>query len=139
MGYDSRLLIAGKTNCSAGDVSFEMYEVIAQIELCSCGNELFHQNSSLFNTPLKNSDVVFGCGVDLDGRDTEESYEADNENVDEYGEICHYTTVDRVIDALKKLLKTEEYYRRYDLALTMLKNISSVKGFKNLVVIHYGH
>lgn len=129
MGYDSRLLIAGKTNCSAGDVSFEMYEVIAQIELCSCGNELFHQNSSLFNTPLKNSDVVFGCGVDLNSE----------ENVDEYGEICHYTTVDRVIDALKKLLKTEEYYRRYDLALTMLKKISSVKGFKNLVVIHYGH
>lgn len=139
MGYESKLIIgcrnhfAGRTNKTGKTEIRDYCERIMTIDLSKVGNTDFYNPSNLFNKEID---------FDLYMEDGNNRYD-----VDCYGNKCCYAPIKKVIRFLEKLTKKEEYYRRTDLALKVLKSFkpedweweSENGSYGKLVVVHFGY
>ena len=125
MGYESKLIIAKRdvwTRC--GSVWFEK---LAEINMSVCGTGF----RDIFTTEIESD--IFGDGFEKGS--TEDTFVMTE---DCYGKVCKYTDLQTVIDYMEKE-EAKEHYRRYAVALAMLKAFQAEEWESSLVVIHYGY
>lgn len=125
MGYESRLIVAKRTVQERSGLVW--FEKIAEINMCVCGADFRY----IFTTEIESN--IYGDGYEKGS--TEDSYVMTE---DKYGKVCKYTDLQTVIDYMEKE-ETKEHYRRYAVALAMLKAFQAEEWESPLVVIHYGY
>lgn len=129
MGYESKLIV-GLRNHFNHTKHRDYCQDIMTLNLSKMGDSRF----SNFSHELFDKKIDF----DLYREDGNTVYEKDD-----CGDICHYTSLNRVIEALEDISKSQPYYRRADLALKALKAFKdkdwTVKGSAELVVVHFGY
>ena len=132
MGYESKLIIGFRNHYEHSNTR-DYCQAIMTLRLSKMGDERFsNYKHELFDKPI-DFDLYMDDGNTL--------YDKDN-----YGDVCHYTSLDNIIKYLKEVNETCEYYRRSAVALKALKafkksdwNWKSPTGYGELVVVHYGY
>lgn len=122
MAYESKIIIAELCEMENYKCSLE----IARINLSRAGEGF----TDIFTNTL---DWEI-CG---DGFEMNSTKEFDMTE-DSYGDICRYTDLQTVIDYMEKS-EAYEHYRRFGVALAMLKAFQNEKWDYPLIVIHYGY
>lgn len=127
MSYESNLFVVERTEYRENLNGVELEtpivfcNMICSFNLCSCG-----MNTKIFDKPL-------GCELYISDEGVTE---------DKYGGELKYTTLQVVIDEVKRLQEKDPYYRRFAPCLALL-NSFNLKDWNNsiseLVVVHYGH
>ena len=125
MGYESRLIVAKRTVQERSGLVW--FVKIAEINMCVCGADFRY----IFTTEIESN--IYGDGYEKGS--TEDSYVMTK---DKYGKVCKYTDLQTVIDYMEKAV-AKEHYRRYAVALAMLKAFQAEEWESPLVVIHYGY
>lgn len=138
MGYESKIIVGcrnhfvGKTK-TGKTVKTEIRdycERIMTLDLSKVGSSEFLKT---FNKEI-DFDLYMEDGNTLYDRDC-------------YGDKCCYAPIKKVIRCLEKLTKKDEYYRRTDLALKVLKSFKPEDwewkaedgSYGKLVVVHFGY
>lgn len=119
MGYESKLVVVKKWNYDSID-SFG--ETIAELNLCKMPDTFFPINETFENEIEPNKYIFMN--------DSEVSD-------DKYGEKIRYTSVEKLLKVLYKC-EAEEYYRRTEMAINLLKSFTT-NDWENVVVFHYGY
>lgn len=120
MGYESKIYVVSKYNC------FEEYgkyyaERIAELDMSKCG--------SFYSVFAKETD----CYIYADDGNTPILE-------DKYGDPLTEATVEDVANWLEKTISSGEDYRRFKMALSLLKSFQTEQwDGKNIVVLHYGY
>ena len=125
MGYESKLIVAKRT--VQGRSGLIWFEKLAEIYMSVCGTDFRY----IFTTEIESN--IYGDGYEKGS--TEDSYIMTE---DQYGKVCKYTDLQTVIDYMEKE-EAKEHYRRYAVALAMLKAFQAEEWESPLVVIHYGY
>lgn len=123
MGYESRIYVVNKTG-SASEVNGKQMiwcEKIAMFNLCK--------------VPIVSGQMrKYGA--------TDGYIYADDGNAkiteDEYGEPLKEIPIQDAIRILEYAQSTEDYYRRYNPCIQLLKSFNTA-DWQNLVVLHYGY
>lgn len=118
MGYDSRIYVVEKSQ-QKNENGKRWGQVIARYEMCK-----FSAFGGIFKTE---SD----CYIYADDGNTEIIEDC-------YGETLKEADILEVIHYLENYKNIEEYYRRVDPLLGLLKGFNT-SNWGNLTVLHYGH
>lgn len=131
MGYEIRLIIGHEVRHPGDNIILE----IARVDLCKVGYG--DEIAKLNILSAEDTELKFGFFADNEDKLIRE---------DKYGEPLRCRSLSKVIDALKKekeLAKTSKtgiLYRRYAIALSLLRSIEeSFVEHKEIVVLMYGH
>ena len=119
MGYESKLVVVKKWGHDSGD-SFG--ETIAELNLCGMPDSFF-PISETFENEIESNKYIY--------------MNDDEVSDDKYGELLHYTTVEKLLKVLYKC-EAEEHYRRTEMAINLLKSFTT-SDWDNIVVFHYGY
>lgn len=122
MGYESRFYIVDKTDIKSLDGKRYWAQVIAMFDLCKV-----HAVSS----PIWEKYNATDAYIYADDGNTEIIK-------DECGDPLIEIPIDDMIQLMEKVITSENYYRRYNPFLQLLKGFNK-SDWKNLVVLHYGH
>ena len=125
MGYESKLIVAKRTVQERSGLVW--FEKIAEINMSMCGTNFRY----IFTTEIESN--IYGDGFEKGS--TEDSYVMTE---DRYGKVCKYTDLQTVIDYMEKE-EAKEHYRRFAVAIAMLKAFRAEEWESPLVVIHYGY
>lgn len=126
MGYESRIIIAEVGEYDLRSGSKEKYCIkLGQMWLSECG---YFKN--IFTIPIDFE--LLGDGFE------ENSRKEYNMTEDCYGDTCCYTDLQTVIDYLENQ-EANDHYRRFAVALAMLKAFQAEQWDKPIIVIHYGY
>lgn len=123
MGYESKLVVVQKWNFDSGD-SFG--ETIAELNLCGMPNSFFPINETFENELEEGKKIYMNDG------------EVSEVDEDKYGERLRYTTPEKLLKVLYKC-ESEEYYRRTEMAINLLKSFVRNDAWDNIFVFHYGY
>lgn len=123
MGYESKFYIVNKTT-QKSIIDGDRYwaEVIAMFDLCKV-----YAVSDIIRNNYKATDAY----IYSDDGNTEIVE-------DNYGSPMIEVPIDDMIQIMEKVITSEDYYRRYNPFLQMLKGFNK-SDWGNLVVLHYGY
>ena len=120
MGYESKLVVVQKWSFESSD-SFG--ETIAELNLSKMPNSFFPINETFENELEEGKNIYMNDG------------EVDE---DKYGDRLRYTTPEKLLQVLYKW-ESEEYYRRTEMAINLLKSFVRNDAWDNIFVFHYGY
>jgi len=126
MGYESRLMIGKRlphVHEEEPEKDWVFFQALCRYELCVMGDTRIDGKSfySLFD-----QDVDFDMFVEDGDHET---------RIDKYGELCRYTTPDKLLEWLKKYAVVDDYWRLPPL----IALLEALKDEENLIIVHYGH
>jgi hypothetical protein len=119
MGYESKIYVVEKSRHSWRDDGMVYGSVVAMVDMCKC----YPLSDYLRRSPATN------CYIYADDGDTEITE-------DRYGQALTETSIADTIEHLEKVM-VSDYYWRYDLLLSVLKEVNEYDG--RIVVLHYGY
>jgi len=122
MGYESKFYVVNKTTQKSLDGKRYWAEVIASFDLCKV---------YAVSDPIRNKYKATDAYIYADDGNTEIIE-------DNYGDPLIEIPIDVMIQLMEKVITSENYYRRYNPFLQMLKGFNK-DDWENLVVLHYGH
>lgn len=117
MGYESKLYVVDKHHWKWSNKPWG--EVIAMFDLCKVPGLNFSKYPPT------------DCYIYADDGNTEI-------REDNYGDPLKEIPIKDMIQMLEEAIKTEDYYRRYQPCLSLLKGFN-LDDWGNLVILHYGH
>jgi len=117
MGYESKLYVVDKHHWKWSNEPWG--EVIAMFNLCKVPELNFSKYPPT------------DCYIYADDGNTEI-------REDNYGDPLKEIPIKDMIQMLEEAIKTEDYYRRYQPCLSLLKGFN-LDDWGNLVILHYGH
>ena len=122
MGYESRFYIVNKTDIKSMSKKRYWAQVIAMFDL----GKVYAVSS-----PIRDKYQATDVYIYADDENTEITK-------DRYGEPLIEIPLDDMIQLMKKVITSEDYYRKYNPFLQLLKGFHK-SDWENLVVLHYGH
>ena len=122
MGYESRFYVVDKTTIKSTDGKRYWAQVIATFDLCKV---------YAVSSPIRDKYTATDAYIYADAGDTEIIK-------DNYGDPLIEIPIDDMIQLMEKVITSEDYYRRYNPFLQLLKGFNK-SDWRDLVVLHYGH
>ena len=121
MGYESRIYVVNKTNILEEHGKFYAQE-IAKLNLCKCGDfcDVFQKETDSYIYADDGNTPIFA---------------------DKYDEPLKEASLDDVIAWLQEKINSGNDYRRFNVALALLKSFQTDQWGQgdNIVVLHYGY
>ena len=117
MGYESKLYVVDKHHWKWSNESWG--EVVALFDLCK-----------VYNLDFKKYPPT-DCYIYADDGNTEI-------REDKYGDPLREIPIKDAIQMIEEAIEKENYYRRYQPCLSLLKGFNP-NDWEDLVVLHYGH
>ena len=123
MGYESKIYIVEKTNCSLVEENGMKYaRVLAMFDVSK-----FYELSDWFRNKPATKHYIYA-----DDGDTQIVE-------DRYGDTLKEASVKEVIDKLERIVENGNDYRRIFPLLAALKAFEYNNQWKNIAVLHYGY
>lgn len=122
MGYESKFYIVNKTTQKGLDGKRYWAEVIASFNLSKV---------YAVSDPIRDKYPATDAYIYADDGNTEITE-------DRYGEPLIEIPIDDMIQLMEKVITSEDYYRKYNPFLQLLKGFNK-PDWRDLVVLHYGY
>lgn len=122
MGYESRFYIVDKTDIKSQDGKRYWAQIIAMFDLCKV---------YAVSSPIRDKYPATDAYIYADDGNTEIIK-------DKYGDPLIEIPIDDMIQLMEKVITSEDYYRKYNPFLQLLKGFNK-PDWGDLVVLHYGY
>lgn len=145
MGYETRLIVGHRYDCTIGDSKDIFMVPIATFDLKKmCSDKFTNRNSTLFKTPIDFKMREHRLIKEISYNNKTDSGVAEivySVNTDKYDDVCCYASVKDVYEELKKYISKEEAeddYIRYTI-IPCMKYLETLVDVNSVIVIHYGY